>query len=65
LSEEAKRKQKVHSLAITFSGDGSVHRAFCSYSLDYRRSVEPGLSEADAAWAQERLAAKASSGPEI
>ena len=30
-------------------------RSGYDYSLDYRRPVEPPLSEADAAWVQERL----------
>jgi hypothetical protein len=36
------------------------HRALYAYSLDYRGPIEPTLSEADAAWAQQVLAARAS-----
>lgn len=43
------------SLDLRAVYDGVYDRAGYDYSLDYRRPIEPALSEADAAWAQEVL----------
>jgi hypothetical protein len=44
------------ALDLQVAFEAAYDRAGYDYSLDYRRPIEPPLSEADAAWVQERLA---------
>jgi hypothetical protein len=43
------------SLDLQVAFEAAYDRAGYDYSLDYRRPVEPPLSDADAAWVQEVL----------
>jgi len=44
-------------LGLQAAFDTVYDRAASAYSLDYRRRIEPPLSDAGAAWAQQMLAA--------